>query len=337
MSRQPLLKVTAAGLYCPQGAFYIDPVQPVEHAVITHAHADHARPQNRRYLTCADNAAVLTARLGPEIDLQVLPYGQALDHNGVRLSLHPAGHVLGSAQVRLESHGQVWVVSGDFKTASDPTCKPFEPVRCHTFVTESTFGLPVFQWPRPELVFEQINQWWRNNRLSGKTSLLFAYSLGKAQRVLAGVDAGIGPIYVHGALDRMNQVYRRSEVDLPQTVAVGQAAGAKAFEGALVLAPPSADHPNWTRRFKAAERAMASGWMLIRGNRRRRSLSRGFVLSDHADWNGLQEAIKATGAQDIRVTHGYAAEMVRYLQEQGFKSEHINLPYSGETDDDNKA
>lgn len=332
MGSQPLLQISTAGLYCPQGDFYIDPVEPVGYAVITHGHADHARPGNGRYLAAAGSAAILRARLGPQIDLQTLAYGQPVQHKGVRISLHPAGHILGSAQVRLESQGQVWVVSGDFKTAGDPTCEPFEPVRCHTFVTESTFGLPVFHWPRPQRAIEQINQWWRNNRQAGKTSLLFAYSLGKAQRILASVDAGIGPIRVHGATDKINHVYRQAGIALPQTTAVAEAGVKSTDEGALVLAPPSADHPLWTRRFKAAERAMASGWMLIRGNRRRRGFSRGFVLSDHADWNGLLDAIKSTGAEEIWVTHGYAAEMARYLNEQGLKSIQVYLPYAGETD-----
>ncbi|RJQ74176.1 MAG: ligase-associated DNA damage response exonuclease [Desulfobacteraceae bacterium] len=328
----PLLQVRAAGLYCPAGDFYIDPVAPVDYAVITHGHADHARPGHSHYLASADCAPILKNRLGAEIDVHQLAYGETLRRNGVRLSLHPAGHILGSAQVRLEEAGRIWVVTGDFKQQVDPTCQPFEPVRCHGLVMESTFGLPVFRWPAAQHTISQINRWWAQNRKDHKTSLLFAYALGKAQRILALLEE-IGPIFLHGAVASVNRIYAQAGIGLPPTLSVSEVNDARQFAGALVLAPPLADHPLWTRRFKRAERAYASGWMQIRGNRRRRSLERGFVLSDHADWDGLLAAVRASGAEEVWVTHGFAAELARYLGEQGRRASACNLPYAGEVND----
>ena len=241
----------------------------------------------------------------------------------VRLSLHPAGHILGSAQVRIEKDGEVLVVSGDYKRNPDPTCAPFEPLRCHTFISESTFGLPIFKWPEPDQVMADINAWWRSNREDGRTSILFAYALGKAQRLLAGLDHTIGPILAHGAVEKVNRCYRDVGINLPQTHYVGDYEDKDLIKGALVIAPPSADHPAWMRRFPQRSRAFASGWMRIRGNRRRRAVDRGFVLSDHSDWNGLIQTIEASGANKILLTHGYASELVRWLQEQGYDARAI--------------
>jgi putative mRNA 3-end processing factor len=327
---QALLQVRDAGLYCPAGDFYIDPVAPVDYAVITHGHADHARPGHRHYLAAAECGPILPSRLGPDIDVQCAAYGEVVQRNGVRISLHPAGHILGSAQVRIEHGGRVWVVAGDFKLQADPTCAPFEPVPCHGLVMESTFGLPVFRWPAPELVLADINRWWARNRQDGKISLLFAYSLGKSQRILAGLE-DIGPIFLHGAVAVVNRIYAQSGIALPAAELVSAAGDPRRFTGALVMAPPLADQPLWTRRFKQAERAYASGWMQIRGNRRRRSLVRGFVLSDHADWDGLLAAVAACRAEEVWVTHGYAAELARYLNEQGTRASAFNLPFRGES------
>jgi putative mRNA 3-end processing factor len=252
--------------------------------------------------------------------------------DGVRVSLHPSGHVLGSAQVRLEHAGEVWVVSGDYKIAPDRTCAPFDPVRCDTFVTESTFGLPVYRWRPQEEVFQQINGWWRSNQEKGKASLLFAYSLGKAQRVLAGVDPSIGPVYTHGAVERMTGIYRQTGVALPET-RLAVAAGAADWARALIVAPPSANGTPWMRRFGRLSTGFASGWMRIRGARRRRAIDRGFVLSDHADWPGLLSAIEATGAGRVWVTHGYRSPMVRWLREQGRQAEAVETRYEGEQDE----
>ncbi len=325
-----LIQVTDDGLYCPVGGFHIDPWHAVDRTLITHAHTDHARAGSSSYLAVETCRRLLEARLGA-ISLDTLPYGESVEHNGVRISFHPAGHVLGSAQIRLEHRGEVWVVSGDYKLEPDPTCAPFEPVRCYTFITESTFGLPIYRWGRPEDLFGQINDWWRTNREAGKASIIYAYSLGKAQRLLAGVDASIGPIFTHGAVEKITRAYRDSGVLLPPTTAVGDVAkDKKAWAGALVLAPPSADGSPWARKFEPASSAMASGWMQVRGARRRRAMDRGFVLSDHADWPGLLSATRATGAQRVLATHGYAAVLARWLRESGLDAETLATPYGEE-------
>lgn len=317
------------GLYCPPGDFYIDPWRPVERAVITHAHADHARSGHRHYLATSDGEGVLRARLG-SLNLQTLTYGEAISHHGVRLSLHPAGHVLGSAQVRLEHGGQVWVASGDYKVAPDPTCAPFEPVGCDVFITESTFGLPIYRWAPDTLVFEGINQWWRSNAAAGFASLLQCYSFGKAQRLLAGVDASIGPIVVHGAMETLNRAYREAGVRLPDTVSLTSANDKARMRGALVLCPPGAAGGTLALRLGDFRDAFASGWMQLRGARRRGGYDRGFVLSDHADWPGLMAAIAATGAQRVLVTHGSVPVMVRHLQGLGLQAGALQTEYGGD-------
>ena len=320
------------GLYCPAGDFFIDPWRPVDRAVITHAHADHARAGHGHCLVSATSEGVLRARLG-DINLQTLPYGEAIVHHGVRLSLHPAGHVLGSAQVRLAYGGQVWVASGDYFVSGagddNRTCQPFEPLRCDCYITESTFGLPIYRWPPQREVFNEINAWWRANATAGRASLLMAYSFGKAQRILAGVDASIGPIVVHGAVEPLNRAYRAAGVALPATNAA-QDLDKAALSRALIVAPPSVHGSAWTRRFGEHSDAFASGWMQLRGARRRRAVDRGFVLSDHADWPGLQSAIAATGAQRVIVTHGYEAIMVRWLTEQGLQAGSFQTEYDDE-------
>ncbi len=314
------------GLYCPPGDFYIDPWRPVPRAVITHAHADHARVGHGHYLAAEPAEGVLRARLG-EIHLQTLPYGQAIEHHGVRVSLHPAGHVLGSAQVRLEHRGRVWVVSGDYKVAPDPTCAPFEPVRCDVFITESTFGLPIYRWRPDAELFAEIDAWWSRNVLAGRATVRACYSFGKAQRILAGVDPTIGPIVVHGAVRPLNQAYRAAGVALPDDRMVHEVTDRADLRRALVLCPPSAVASTWLRRFGETSTAFASGWMQLRGARRRGGYDRGFVLSDHADWPGLLGAIGATGAQRVIVTHGSVPVMVRYLQEQGLEAEGFSTEY----------
>lgn len=325
-----LLQLRDAGIFCPAGDFYVDPWRPVDRAVLTHAHADHARPGCTRYVAAADGIGLLRSRLGPDIAIAPLAYGEALHVNGVRVSLHPAGHVLGSAQVRIEHRGEISVVSGDYKTAPDPTCAAFEPVRCHTYITESTFGLPIYRWPDPSGVFDAINAWWRGNREAGKASLLYAYSLGKAQRLLAGVEAGIGPIFTHGAVEKMTAEYRLAGVALPPTTYVGAAPPETDWSRALIVAPPAAHGTPWARKFGASSSGFASGWMRLRGARRRRAVDRGFVLSDHADWQGLWDAIRATGADRVWVTHGNAAIYVRWLREQGLEAEALSTRFEGD-------
>jgi putative mRNA 3-end processing factor len=317
------------GLYCPPGDFYIDPWRPVARAVITHAHSDHARIGHGHYLAARPAEGVLRSRLG-EIDLQTAAYGERVVHNGVGLSLHPAGHVLGSAQVRLEHGGQVWVASGDYKVAPDRTCAPFEPVKCDVFITESTFGLPIYRWCPDEEIFADINGWWARNVLAGRASVLTCYSFGKAQRILSGVDATIGPIIVHGAVEALNRAYRACGVELPQTRMVTDVKDKADLRRALVVCPPSAAASPWMRRFGDAQTAFASGWMQLRGARRRGGYDRGFVLSDHADWPGLLGAIGATGAPRVIVTHGSVPVMVRYLAEQGLQAEAFDTEYGGD-------
>ena len=332
-----LVVLRPEGLYCPPGDFYIDPWRPVDRAVITHAHADHARIGHAKYLAAAPGEGVLRSRLGV-IDLQTLPYGEIVDHFGVRLSLHPAGHVLGSAQVRLEHRGRVWVASGDYFVAGaseDPregnaTCAPFEPVRCDCFITESTFGLPIYRWAPQRALFADIDRWWAGNAAAGRASLLLGYSFGKAQRILSGVDPSIGPIVVHSAVEPLNRAYRAAGVALPETKLVTEITDKADLKRALVIAPPSVQNSTWSKRFGDHSDAFASGWMQLRGARRRRAVDRGFVLSDHADWPGLQRAIGATGAERVIVTHGYESVMVRWLIDQGLEAGAFSTEYGDE-------
>ncbi len=330
---QDLVVVRPQGLYCPPGDFYIDPWRPVDRAVITHAHADHARAGHGHVLAAQQGDTVLRARLGA-IHLQTLAYGETVDHFGVRLSLHPAGHVLGSAQVRLEHQGRVWVVSGDYFVSgaqdTNPTCEAFEPVRCDVFVTESTFGLPIYRWRPQADVFADINAWWQGNAAAGRVSILTGYSLGKAQRLLAGVDANIGPIVVHAAVDRINQAYRDKHVPLPVTQTLDISAK-QALQGALVVAPPALQGSRWRQHWgPQASEAFASGWMQVRGMRRRSGVDRGFVLSDHADWPGLLQAIEATQATRVIVTHGQATALVVWLQAHGMDAGSFKTEYGDE-------
>jgi putative mRNA 3-end processing factor len=332
MASPSLVELRDSGLFCPPGNFYIDPWRPVDRAVITHAHADHARRGSSSYLAAEAGRAVLHARLGA-VHLQCLAYGERMRVGEVTLSLHPAGHVLGSAQVRLEHRGEVWVVSGDYKLEHDRSCAAFESVRCHTFVTESTFGLPVYRWRTQRESLAEINEWWQENRAAGRCSVLFAYAFGKAQRVLSGVEAGIGPILTHGAVEVLNRAYRASHVPLPPTTRASQVRDRETIRAALVLAPPSAQSTGWLRRFGDYSDAFASGWMHLRGARRRRAVDRGFALSDHADWPGLISAIEASGASRIIVTHGHVAPMVRWLSERGYRAEAFETRFGGEQDD----
>ena len=310
-----LISLTSKGLYCKQGDFYIDPWRPVKKAVVTHAHSDHAYRGNGRYLVTKQGEALARIRLDHDAMITTQDYGKTTTVNGVKLSFHPAGHILGSAQVRIEYKGEVWVVSGDYKLMPDATCAPFEPLKCHHFITEATFGLPIYRWPPTEQIFEEINSWWSRNIEKGKASVLFAYALGKAQRVMSGLDRSLGPIFTHGSVERLTQAYREAGVDLPKTTYAGSVSNKKEFAGSLIIAPPSAQASTWLRRFGTHSTGFASGWMMVRGARRQRAVDRGFVLSDHADWPELLTAIKATDAETVYVTHGFAAEVVRYLRE----------------------
>lgn len=331
-----LVRTTAAGLYCDAADLWIDPWRPVERAVVTHAHADHARPGSRRYLTTPDGAPLLRRRVQPDATIETLDYGERKRIGDVNVSLHPAGHVLGSAQVRLEHASGTWVVGGDYKTAPDPTCRAFEPVACDVFISESTFGLPVFAWPDVSEVVAEIHEWWRANRDAGRTSLLCAYALGKAQRLAYAIapDAP-GPIAVHGAVAKLDDAYREADVELPPTRYASPEVAKEIRGHGLVIAPPSANGTPWMRKFGAVSTGFASGWMRLRGPRRRRNFDRGFVLSDHADWDGLLQAIDATGAERVLVTHGYVDALVRYLREvKCLDAAPLSTPFRGDLDDD---
>ena len=311
-----LLQQTNRGFYCPQGDFHIDPHRPVDRAVVTHAHTDHARWGSRRYLAASPSEHLLRMRMSPEAEFQFADYGQTISIGGVAVSFHPAGHMLGSAQVRLEYRGRVEVVTGDYKLGSDATCQSWQPLRCHLLVTESTFGLPVYRWPDQQSVFAAINQWWRDNREREQCSVLYGYAVGKSQRLIAGLDPEIGPIYCHGAVEKGNEAYRQTGVHLPPTMHTAKAEKSQRWAGAMVVAVPSAHGP-WLKRFGKTSTAMASGWMAIRGPRRRRSFDRGFVLSDHVDWPSLLAAVDACDPETVWVTHGYTAVVARYLKDKG--------------------
>lgn len=326
-----LVEPTAAGLYCAAGGFHIDPWGPVDRAVITHAHGDHLRAGSRAYLCAAAGIRVVRHRLGPDAAVQQAAYGEPVQMNGVRVSLHPAGHILGSAQVRIEHRGEVWVASGDYKRAPDPTCAPFEPQRCHTFITEATFGLPLFRWDAPAATVAEICAWWDEMRAAGRPAVVFAYALGKAQRVLAELARCTDrTVFVHGALVDLTDAYRASGVALPPVVRATDAARGASFGGGLVVAPLSARGTTWMRRFGDHSSAFASGWMRIRGARRRRGYDRGFALSDHADWEALLQTIADTGAARVFVTHGYTRELARFLGERGTDARPWQTQYEGE-------
>ena len=331
-----LVVVRKEGLYCVPGDFYIDPWRPVARAIITHAHADHARTGHGHYLAAAPGAGILRARLGA-ISLDTLAYGDTVTHNGVTISLHPAGHVLGSAQVRMAWRGEVWVASGDYKVEADGTCAPFEPVRCDTFITESTFGMPIYRWQPQAQIYAGINDWWRSNADQGRTSVLYCYSFGKAQRILHGLDASIGPIICHGAAEPLNNVYRAAGVQLPATFLATDVTDRALLRRALVIAPPAAGGSSWIKRFGDYSDAFASGWMQVRGARRRRGVDRGFVLSDHADWPGLMQAIQASGAARVIVTHGQIPTMVRWLQQTGLQAGAFDTEYGAEEEHEERA
>jgi len=331
-----LLTFTDRGIYCAAADLYIDPWRPVPRAAITHGHADHARPGMGSYL-CTDMALpVMRHRLG-DIDAQTVRYGEVLDVNGVSISFHPAGHVPGAAQIRVAKGDEVWVVSGDYKVVDDGVSTPFEPVPCQHFVTESTFGLPVFRWADQAEVAAQINAWWQSCAAAGQTAVLGAYALGKAQRLLAMLDPAIGPIMTHTAVENTNAILRGQGIALPDTHLCTLETEVKAHPNAILIAPPSATDAKWAARWGARQTAFASGWMALRGIRRRRAGDRGFVISDHADWTGLLWAIRQTGAENIYVTHGYTDIFTRYLNENGWTAQVVPTEFGGESDEEEAA
>lgn len=319
--RQDLVVLRPEGLYCPAGDFHIDPWRPVARAVITHGHGDHARGGMGRYHTVADGLPILRWRLGDQ-PYSAYEYGEPFRLGAADVSLHPAGHVLGSAQVRIEADGEVWVVSGDYKRQPDPTCAPFEVVPCDVFITESTFGLPVYRWPHTPDVAREIVEWRDECGARGEAAVLLCYALGKAQRLLAELAAFTDrPALLHGAVAAGVEVYRQAGIAMLETVPVSETAKGAEFAGELIVAPPSAAGSAWMRRFRGAQTGFASGWMRVRGNRRRRNYDRGFVVSDHADWPDLMRTIRETGARRVIATHGNTDAILRALNEAGVAAE----------------
>lgn len=330
MPGQDLIQLRPEGLYCPAGDFHIDPWRPVKRAVITHGHGDHARGGMGAYHTSRAGLPILRWRLG-EQDYAVHEDGEAFRLGDARVSLHPAGHVLGSVQVRVEVDGEVWVASGDYKRQHDPTCAPFEVVPCDTFITEATFGLPIYRWPSTADVAADIVAWRAHCAERGEAAVLFCYALGKAQRVLAELAAHTGePALLHGAVAAGVEVYRQAGIPMLETLPVSETQKGADLAGKLVIAPPSAAGSPWMRRFRRAQQGFASGWMRIRGNRRRRNYDRGFVVSDHADWPDLMRTVRETGARRVIATHGNTDAIIRALNEDGIAAEAFRTGFGGE-------
>jgi putative mRNA 3-end processing factor len=325
-----LVNSTENGLYCAAGDFYIDPWRPVPRAVLTHAHGDHARSGSAQYFAEASSEGVLRQRLGADLPLITKHYGEPFQLGAAEVSLHSAGHVLGSAQIRIRTNDSVWVVTGDYKRAPDPTCEPFEPVTCDVLISEATFALPCYRWPDTASVVDEIWRWWQTNRELGRASVLFCYAFGKAQRVLAELMAHTNEtVFAHGAVLPLVDQYRRAGVKMLPTEPVIREKKAE-YRGALVIAPPSAAGTPWMRRFGDASTGFCSGWMRIRGARRRRGYDRGFVLSDHADWPALIRTIEESRAQKVLLTHGYSDALVRYLRERGVDAAALRTAYGDE-------
>lgn len=331
MSSQ-LLQFTSTGIFCPDANVYIDPWKPVDRAIITHAHSDHAKAGNKQYLAHKDSESILRLRLGEDISLQTVSYGEPVTINGIRFSLHPAGHIIGSAQVRVERNGEVWVAGGDYKIQDDNVSVPFEVVKCNTFITESTFGLPIYRWPAQKFIVDEILGWWKQNQLEGKASVLMGYALGKMQRLIVNLQPFLGPVFAHGAVFNVNQRLREAGHNLPE-IAFASNIEKKLFSDALILAPPSALGSPWLKRFEPYSTGYCSGWMAVRGAKNRRAIDRGFVLSDHADWNDLNSTITETGAERVYVTHGFTDAFARWLNEKGIEAHEVKTEYGDEQEE----
>ncbi len=318
------------GLYCPAGDFYIDPWKPVERAVITHAHADHARPGSNHYHAARSGVGLLKQRLGKKASVDGHSFSERVQLGDAVTSFHPAGHVLGSAQIRVEVGGEVWVISGDYKCDDDPSCEAFAPVPCDVFITEATFALPIYRWDPIEQVMDQLMRWWTANAAAGRASVVFCYALGKAQRLLAELGRRTDrPIHVHGAVEALLPAYREAGIQLAETRPLLEKMGEKNLAGDLVIAPPSALGSPWMQRLGDCSTAFASGWMRLRGHRRR-GFDQGFVMSDHADWPGILRTIEATGAKKVFTTHGYSDTLARFLKEKGLDAEPLKTLLEGE-------
>jgi putative mRNA 3-end processing factor len=330
-----LLRLTRQGLYCPAAEAWIDPWRPVPRALITHAHADHARPGCGEYWAVGASEAILRRRLGARINVLPVDYGQLHRIGGARVSFHSAGHVLGSAQIRLEAGGESWLVSGDYKRCADPSCAAFEPVRADVFITEATFALPIYRWQSGAAVAREIRRWWQ--AAPERPSILFAYAFGKAQRLLAELQAidVSDEVLLHGAVEALMPAYRQAGVAMPPTRPVSELPRTDSLAGRLLIAPPSAHRSVWMKRFKLPQTAFVSGWMAVRGARRRRGYERGFVMSDHADWPGLLQSARDSGARQVYVTLGNSDGLSRYLREvEGISAEPLEGGFAAERGDE---
>jgi putative mRNA 3-end processing factor len=329
MNKKGLLVHTGLGLYCPKADVYLDPWKPVKKAILSHGHADHARWGSSSYLCTPTAAPVIKYRLG-DINLETLPFGEEKLINGVSFSFHPAGHILGSAQIKVSYKGEIVVFSGDYKTANDGFSEAFEPVKCHTFITESTFGLPVYHWQDQKWVFNEMEEWCKNNRNNGQLSILYGYSLGKAQRILQGLPESVGPIFTHSTIEAVLNVMRNQGVSLKNTIPVNEHITRADLLSGVIIAPPAVQNSNWLKKFEPIRNGVVSGWMALRGARRRRNADKGFVLSDHADWEGLNEAISLTGAENIFVTHGYTDILSKWLIDKGLNAYPLETNFEGD-------
>ena len=327
-----LISFTDKGLYCAEGDFYIDPWRPVDRAIITHAHSDHARWGSKYYLCHHQSKPLLELRLGENV-YESIGWNEPIQMNNVKVSLHPAGHIIGSSQVRIECKGEVWVVSGDYKTEDDGLSGAFEALRCNTFITESTFGLPIYKWKAQQEIFNDIQKWVLQNNSIGKTSVVIAYSLGKAQRVLMALAETGLPVYVHGAVYNVHQALIDSGWKLPHVERVYPDTAKNLMQGNIIIAPPSAEGTPWMKKFSPYSVGICSGWMMVRGNSRRKNADAGFALSDHADWSGLLQAVKATGAEKVFATHGFQSAFSRYLTENGIEAGEVKTEFGGEEED----
>lgn len=328
-----LLKFNSSGIYCTAADIHIDPWKPVDHAIITHAHSDHAKFGCKHYLAHKDSESILRLRLGENISLRTVEYGENFSINGVQFSLHPAGHVIGSAQIRVEHKGEVWVASGDYKVQDDHFSAAFEPVKCHAFITESTFGLPIYKWRPQREVMDDIREWWKQNQILGKASVLMGYALGKMQRLIKNLQPFDNNVFAHGAIFNVNERLRTAGFDLPYIPLVTKEIERKKYRGALILGTSSSLNTPWLKKFEPYSTGYCSGWMAVRGAKNRRSVDRGFVLSDHADWNELNWAIAETGAEKVYVTHGYTDTYARWLNEQGIEAHEVKTKYGNEEED----
>ena len=324
-----LIRFTKKGIYCIPGKFYLDPWFPVDYAIISHGHADHSRSGMKHYLCHNHSKAIIKHRIGADISIESIGYDVPLLVNGVKVSFHPAGHIIGSAQIRLEYKGFVVVFTGDYKTTSDNLTIPFEPIKCHEFITESTFGLPIYKWLPEDVLQKQMHDWIANNKSHNRTSVFFGYSLGKSQRIMKLLE-GVDEMYVHNAINNLNNAIIGSGIDLPKTTLINADFDKKQIEGKIVILPPALMGSRMLKRIPNAATAICSGWMQIRGNRRWKAVDAGFPISDHADWDGLLSAVKATEAEKVYVTHGSQATFSKYLNEIGIPSAEVKTEYGEE-------